>query len=139
MPALVVLVWLPLERPTPALPPGRELVAALLAAVLSASVVAVLWSPNDPDTLPLTEYPLALYVLWFSMSLVVRLAVWKLFFFSSMAACVLLMTPPLRSVLPFTLTSKPPSPALMPLCSLTLAWLPLAFAAATLPPTVLTP
>lgn len=97
------------------------LAVAFLAAALSAAEVAVLWSPSAPDTLPLTEYPPALYVLWFSMSLLVRLAVWKLFFFPSMAACVLLITPPLRFVWPWTFTSKPWAPALMPDCSVTLA------------------
>ncbi|MGJ7488487.1 hypothetical protein ACSFA2_24695 [Variovorax sp. LT2P21] len=46
IPALVVLVWLPLALPTPALPPGRELAAAFLAAALSSAEVAVLWSPK---------------------------------------------------------------------------------------------
>jgi hypothetical protein len=53
------------------------------------------------------------------MSLVVSVAVLKWFRPWSMAAWLLAITPPLRSVLPATSIWKPPSPALMPLCSAT--------------------
>ena len=57
----------------------------------------------------------------FIVSLVVSVPpVLKRFLPWSTAAWVLAMTPPLRSVSPLTLTWKPPSPACMPLCSVTL-------------------
>ncbi|MEO8121446.1 MAG: hypothetical protein ABI606_19235, partial [Rhodoferax sp.] len=68
---------------------------------------------------------LALKSAWFWMSLVLRrlrpsvVLPLKLFLLASMAAWVLVMVPPLSSVLPLTLTWKPPSPARMPDCCVT--------------------
>jgi hypothetical protein len=85
---------------------------------LAASPV---WSPAVPLTLALRLIALAACWSWLAMSLVVRVAVLRLLSLASMAAWLLLTTPPFRSVLPFTLTWNPPSPAWMPLCSVTLA------------------
>jgi hypothetical protein len=60
----------------------------------------------------------------------------KLFLPPSIAAWVLSITTPFKSVLPATLTSKPPSPALMPYCTAGLMKRPSALTPAALPPTV---
>ena len=116
MPLVVVLLFFPLALAIPAAapftPPARF--GAGLPSPPGWPVPPVLY---PPDRL----MPLALKLSRFWMSRVVRLLVSKLFLPSSTAFCVLLIAPPTRSVLPLTLTSNPPSPAWMPLRSLTLA------------------
>ena len=51
----------------------------------------------------------------------------RLFLLAAMAAALLAITPPIKLVLPLTLTLNPPSPALMPDCSTTLAYVPLTW------------
>ncbi|CAB3810231.1 hypothetical protein LMG28688_07194 [Paraburkholderia caffeinitolerans] len=62
-----------------------------------------------------------LYDARFSTSLYVSVPVVRLFRPFAIAASLPVITPPFRSVFPFTSIWNPPSPALMPDCSVTLA------------------
>ncbi len=127
--SLLVIVMLPAEMAACATPLWLPLSLCGIIGLTPPVFLPDSWPEVDllfvPPKVPPMDTPIesALYSEWFLTSLHVNVPVVN-WFLSGVA--VLAITAPFRSVLPLTLMSKPPSPARMPDCSVTLAYVPSA-------------